>query len=120
MRTDYPFKEVGSENIINDDLLQLNNKTPIRKITITRSLLMIGGIFWLSLWFVGAFILVDHLFHLRAHLFALMVGIFMFLIFAGYYLHNSICPKCGDRFTVRLDGHYNTFTKKCMNCGFSG
>ena len=39
---------------------------------------------------------------------------------AALYLHNSKCPKCGNRFAVRSDhAYYNSFTVECLTCGLS-
>ena len=36
----------------------------------------------------------------------------------GLFLHNSKCPRCGNRFAVHESGmRYNTFTLTCLTCG---
>ena len=44
---------------------------------------------------------------------------FVGFVVSGLYLHNSRCPRCRNRFAVRSDGVYNSFTLRCLTCGLS-
>ena len=95
-------------------------RTKLQRRLLARKVFFASIIAWLVTWCFGAFILVDELRPFREITFNIMIVIFCLFVVSGLYLHNALCPKCKNRFSVRADGsYYNDFSKKCLNCGIN-
>lgn len=46
-----------------------------------------------------------------------MFSAWLLAVIAMLYLHNTRCPRCGNRFAYnKHTSYFNTFTTKCLNC----
>ena len=91
----------------------------VYRISLARKLLFFSAFGFIAIWCFAFLMLGDASNNDR--LLAAYISLIPFFGFfmSWSYIHNSICPKCNNRFTLKKEfpWQYNPFTTKCLNCG---